>query len=156
MHGQQNVKIWDDKSFQLYVPVTLYQQGNSLVVISVRGWVSFTATECGQKKWVTWKFPWTLQGIERVTSRLVEQCFNQPWHTPPTIPSECNNYLKLPAKIMCCSTLTHWVNYGLCTVNVSLVYCIFILAIILLNTDLTLGYLLIHFQMQLFCSDLCC
>jgi len=42
---------------QLYSPAALYPQGNSLLLISVRGWVDTTATECGQKEHVTWKRP---------------------------------------------------------------------------------------------------
>jgi hypothetical protein len=60
------------------VPAALYLQGNSWVLISVRGWVDPKATECGQRYWVTWKYSRTPPGIGPGTSRLVTQCFNQP------------------------------------------------------------------------------
>jgi hypothetical protein len=126
----------------------------SLAAISVRRWVSFTATECGQKK----------RSLENFHGPYLESSTKPPvlWRststncaTPrPLVPSECNHYLKLPGKIMCCCTVMYWVNYGLCTVNVWLVYSLFLLQIVPLNTDLTLGYLLIHFQVRLFCWDL--
>jgi len=60
-------------SCQLYMPVALYLQGNTLVFISIWGWVDLSATECGQKEQVTSKFLRTLPGIESGTSRLVTQ-----------------------------------------------------------------------------------
>jgi hypothetical protein len=42
---------------RLYASSALYPQGNSLLLISVRGWVDTTVTECEQKEQVTWKFP---------------------------------------------------------------------------------------------------
>jgi hypothetical protein len=38
------------QSFQLYAPAALYPKGNSLVPISVRGWVDPWAPECGHLK----------------------------------------------------------------------------------------------------------
>ena len=42
-----------------YAPAALYPQGNSLVPISVKGWVGPRANERGQKEWVAWRFPRT-------------------------------------------------------------------------------------------------
>ena len=49
----------------------LYPHWNSLVLISVKGWLYPRATECRQKDWVTWKFPRTLPGIKSQISHFV-------------------------------------------------------------------------------------
>ena len=80
LKGERNVEfpswIWHSaqigrQSCQLCAPAALYPQGNCLVLVSVKGWVDYSAIECGQKEKVTWKFPRTLPGIEPITSRLV-------------------------------------------------------------------------------------
>jgi hypothetical protein len=58
---------------RLYAPAAIYPQGNSLLLISVRGWVDTTDTECEQKEQVTWKLPkdpagnWT-QNLQRCST----------------------------------------------------------------------------------------
>jgi hypothetical protein len=59
--------LWHGAQFRLqscktYTPDALYAQGNSLALISLRGWVDSGATECRQKEQVTWKFPRTPTG----------------------------------------------------------------------------------------------
>jgi hypothetical protein len=58
-------------SAQLGRLAALYSQGNSLVLISVRGWVDPRGRWMRTKEYVTWKFPRTLPGIEPGTSRFV-------------------------------------------------------------------------------------
>lgn len=52
---------------QLCAPSSIYLQENSMVLLSVRGWVDPSTTECGKKKEVTWMLP----GIEPGTTRVV-------------------------------------------------------------------------------------
>jgi hypothetical protein len=58
--------------FQLRRP-HFYRKGNSVVLISVRGWVDHMATE----EYATWKFPTTFPEIEPGTSCLLAQCLYQ-------------------------------------------------------------------------------
>jgi hypothetical protein len=55
----------------------LYSQGNSLVLISVRGRMDPRTTKCGQNDLVTRNFSVTPSGIETGTSYLLVQCLDQ-------------------------------------------------------------------------------
>ena len=71
---------------QLYMSAAIYPQGNSLVLISVTGWVDLMAKECGQIERDPWKFPGTTPGTE---PRKFHQwkCMCQLQFIPKEIPS---------------------------------------------------------------------
>jgi hypothetical protein len=61
-------QVWH--SCQLHSSASFYLQGNSLVLISVSGWVQSSGTERWQKEYVIWNFLRALQVIEPETSRV--------------------------------------------------------------------------------------
>jgi hypothetical protein len=104
-------KIWHSAQFggqgcQLYAPAALYQQGNSLGLTSLRAWVDPRVTDCGQKEYVTWKFPRTLQGLEPGTSFLVVQCENMVASSVTQF-WRCGTYTRTAAPVLTLSSVAN-------------------------------------------------